>query len=250
MNIYFDLAITQEGVLQIEDQTQAFNEYLPEDSNFYITPGRFKFSDTYTINIIKQVTTETTNVLDVIITSHINKDGELMHCDETYYPLIKDGHYIIEHIIIPSLDCLNKIDIESYNFVYGTDGIDIYKWNGVNYEKCSELDLLEDVEGHNTISRSSQETFSLFHLNQTYLKLCKEHLYKLMKNLCASKEDAHDLELDLMWLSLNAIKYNVEFGMLNQAQQLLEEIYKCTGISKLVNNDLNTDNQYGCKCCM
>jgi len=51
-----------------------------------------------------------------------------------------------------------------------------------------------------------------------------------MSNHCLSAQKAHDLEIDLIWMSMNAIKYNIEFGMLQQAQALLEEILKCTGI--------------------
>jgi hypothetical protein len=36
-----------------------------------------------------------------------------------------------------------------------------------------------------------------------------------MKNLCAKDSEAHDIEIDLIWMSINAIRYNVEFGMLN-----------------------------------
>jgi hypothetical protein len=39
-----------------------------------------------------------------------------------------------------------------------------------------------------------------------------------------NKNEAHNLNIDLIWMSLNAIKYYIEFGMLNQARALLEEI--------------------------
>jgi hypothetical protein len=70
-----------------------------------------------------------------------------------------------------------------------------------------------------------------------------------MTNRCKINQQL-DLDIDLIWMSLNAIKYHVEFGMLTQAQALLEDIYHCTGISKLMNNISNNSNDYGCKCCL
>ena len=251
MNLYFDLSITQDGVLQIEDITQTFNEYLPEDNDVYITPGRFKYSETYTVNVIKYVSTKGVKVLDVKITSHVDEYGDAVFCDETYYPLLHDGHYVIDHLVIPNIECVeNKINIADYDRIYTTDGHEFFKLTNGVLEKCSISELTEPNEYRTTISKAFQETFSLYRLNDTYLELCNQHLHKLMKNLCAKEKEAHDIELDLVWLSINAIKYNVEFGMLDQAQRLLEEIHKCTGIAKLVNNNLNTNNGYGCKCCL
>ena len=49
---------------------------------------------------------------------------------------------------------------------------------------------------------------------------------------------------------MNAVKYNIEFGMLLQAQSLLEELTKCTGVSKLQGSTLNKNTNHGCKCCI
>jgi hypothetical protein len=86
------------------------------------------------------------------------------------------------------------------------------------------------------------------HTKKRYLELCKEYLCTLIKNPCMNKNEVHNLNIDLIWMSLNAIKYYIEFGMLNPAQALLEEIYKCTGITNLASTCKNEIN-YGCKCC-
>jgi hypothetical protein len=83
-------------------------EYLPEESNEYARPGKFKYSDCYTVNIISyKKSTEDSKLLTTIITPHI-VDGEIIYLDEAYYKTEKDGHYVIDHVIIPSVDWYNN----------------------------------------------------------------------------------------------------------------------------------------------
>lgn len=250
MNVYFDLSIIQDCVLRISDTTQEFREYLPEDSNEYITPGRFKYTDTYTVNVIKYVSTKSIDILNTIITSHLMDDGTPMFCDEACHTLSKDGHYLIDHLIIPSVQCIEKIpNLTQYERVYATDGINFYKYiNGV-LEECSVVEIIESNAENTTISKSSQDTFSLCIMNKKYLELSKKNLEMAMQTKCMSKSNLSDLNIDLIWMALNAIKYNIEFGMLQQAQALLEEVTHCTGVYNESNN-LNKSHTHGCQCCL
>jgi hypothetical protein len=139
------------------------------------------------------------------------------------------------------------VDPTIYDFVYATDGINFFKLIENSFEKCSVLELTDiNTDLKTTISKASQETFSLCLLNNKYLELCKQQFDKLISSRCKTKTDLSS-DLDLIWVSLNAIKYNVELGMLTQAQSLLEDVYSCTGISQLINN-LTKSNNYGCGC--
>lgn len=247
MNVYFNLNLISNCTLQISDSTQEYGEYLPEESNLYITVGRFKYVDTYTVNIIKSVEVKKTDIVSTIITPHVDDEGTPLFCDETCYYLSKDGHYIIDHMIVPSIECVqNNVDINLYDFVYATDGINFFKLVEGNFEECSVEELIEvNSELRTTVSKASQDTFSLCLLNNRYLELCKQHIDQLMIDRCKTKPS---LDLDLIWLSLNAIKYYVELGMLSQAQSLLEDVYSCTGVSQLINNNLNNSTNHGCNC--
>lgn len=250
MNVYFDLSIISNCVLQITDKTQQQEEYLPEESNFYITPGRFKYTDTYTINVVKYVSTNSTDIVEIIITPHVDEEQHPMYFDEAYFKLDKDGHYIIDHLVIPNVQCVKeKTNPLDYEVRYACDGEKFYKIIGNLATDCAIDEILESEAEKTTVSKSSQDTFSLCHTNTKYLELCKEYLCTLIKNPCMNKNEAHNLNIDLIWMSLNAIKYYIEFGMLNQAQALLEEIYKCTGITNLASTCKNETN-YGCKCCL
>lgn len=247
MTTYFDLSIISDCNLQISDSTQNYNQYLPDDSNEYITAGRFKYRETYTINVIKYVSTTETEILTTIITPHVDEHDRVMYLDEACYKLFKDGHYIIEHIILPNLECaLRTKDVHSKG-VYATDGQNFYVLNGDELKPITIEDLLEvDIEG-TSISKSTQETFSLCILNNKYLELCKQEFTSLINNACPNKQ-ARNLDIDLVWMAINAIKYSIEFGMLTQAQAMLEEIFRCTGIAKLNKN--NKTGNHGCKCCL
>lgn len=239
MNLTFDLSIVQNNFLQIKDTTQEYGEYLPEDSSNYYTSGRFKYSDTMTINIIKYkyYSKEDPEILDVIITNHKQED-QIMYLDEALYKLKQDGHYIIEHLVLPTKEWVdaNEEEKKDYDVLYYTDGNIFYKYLNDSESTCEIEEILsvEDLS-KTTISKETQETFSICFLHSQYLEQCKKQLKQFMKNSCQKS----DFNLDLLWMSINAIKYNVEFGYLNQAQSILEDINSC-------NNLFKSEKRYGC----
>lgn len=256
MNTTFDIATTQDCMLVIQDTTQSYDEYLEEDSNNYIRPGRFKYSDTFTVNVIKYVSSEESEVdnmggtiKEVIITPHL-KDENYTHCDEATYSLQVDGHYIIDHLILPSVDCIKYLIIEEfpvlaeYQYIYATDGIQFYKF--INNEAI--VVPIEEILNINseitTISRASQDTFSLCIMHHCYLSLYKQKFDQLMSKKCITKNDVNNLDVDLLWIALNTIKYNVEFGFLTQAQRTLENFTRCYTICGTSTNN----NKNGCNC--
>jgi hypothetical protein len=109
MKLTFKLSIVQDCVLQIKDTTREYNslEYLDENENRYNHRGRFKYSDTFTVNVIKykKYLANKPEIVETIITPHSTETSE----DEAYHSLIKDGHYIIDHIILPSIDLADKL---------------------------------------------------------------------------------------------------------------------------------------------
>lgn len=253
MNVYFDLHINDCCVLQITDKTQQQEEYLKEESNDYITTGQFKYTDTYTINVVKYVSTKSTDIVEIIITPHVDEEQHPIYLDEAYFKLDRDGHYIIDHLVIPSVKCVQtktkSEDYEGNNGIrYACDGERFYIIEKGAEATCNINEILESEVEITTVSKSSQDIFSMCHTKKKYLELCKEYLCTLIKNPCMNKNNAHNLDIDLIWMSLNAIKYYVECKKFNQAQALLEEIYKCTGIANLANTLKNQIN-YGCKCC-
>lgn len=248
MNLSFNLSIDSKGILCIQDTTQEYNEYLEENSDFYIRLGRFKYSDTNTINVIKYVSSNQIQILKTIITKH-KIDGEIAYLDEAYYELNKDGHYLIEHIVLPTVEWFNehKNDpiINEYTGLYLTDGNFIYKYSNNRLEKCDIEEITEIDTDKTSISKSTQETFSIELLYKCYLEQCKKRLDVLSKQDCSDTSNNSLFDLNLLQLSIAAIKYNVEFGYLNQAQCILERITKCGNLC----NQSKKIEYYGCPSC-
>lgn len=246
MNLTFELSLLNNCVLRIKDTS--YNEYLSEDNNFYISKKRFKYSDTYTVNIIKYKAVAEESVLDILITPHSTD------LDEAYYNLKKDGHYIIDHLVIPSVECYERLlqdednILSEYTLRYATDGINFYKYNidGVK-TSCPVEEIIElNPESDSTISKVSQDTFSICFLHNCYLRLCNQQFDKLIKNRCQKQFDKN-FEVDLIWMAINAIKYNTEFGdtYLDAAQAILEDITRCNTVC----SQTNKSNNYECNCC-
>lgn len=243
MNLTFDLSIVHGCMLQITDTTQEYDEYLPEDNNNYRQPGRYKYSDTATINVIKYKTfkAEEPQILETIITNH-KIDNDIIYLDEAYYNLQKDGHYIIDHIVLPTTEFVASHNMKN---VYATDGVNIYKYVDGSFIEKSIQEILElnpvSIEEMG-VSIASQETFSICHIHNLYLEECKKQLESAMINRCSSANYKSDFNTDLIWIAINAIRYNIELGHLCQAQSILEDLIGC-------NNLYNSETYHGCSCC-
>lgn len=256
MKLTFKLSIVQGCVLQIKDTTREYNslEYLDENENRYNHRGRFKYSDTFTVNVIKykKYLADKSEIVETIITPHPTETSE----DEAYHSLTKDGHYIIDHIILPSIDLagnlitlkqlnsLETIGIEDYKHFYATDGTNFYKYINNTPELCSIEEIIEMDSEETNVSKISQETFSICFLHKCYLDRCKSEFERVIRNRCADVNYNSDKITDLIWLSINAIKYNIEFGRLSQAQSILEDLLRCGQFCKPVKY-----TNHDCGCC-
>lgn len=246
MNLTFELALLQDCVLRIKDTS--YNEYLPEDAIDYVREKYFKYSDTYTVNIIKYKSVSKEEIVDVIFSEHTTD------LDETYYQLKKDGHYIIQHIVMPSTECYNRLLSEDnsilngYTLRYATDGQQFYKYDNLGNASICDVEEISmiNADADSTISKVQQDTFSVCYLHNCYLNLCNKQFDKLIKNRCQTNSE-RNFDLDLIWMAINAIKYNIEFGdaYLDAAQAILEDVTRCnTACSQTTKS-----NNYGCQCC-
>jgi hypothetical protein len=87
-----------------------------------------KFSESYTVNVIKKVTSEKEEVIDTIFSDHIVGTDDAISFD-----LDKDGYYMIYHYIIPSKAWIEAYDetkvdthvLNNTDFFY-SDGVSVY----------------------------------------------------------------------------------------------------------------------------
>ena len=96
------------------------------------------------------------NILETIITPHLDEDGVIVYLDEAYYSLQQDGHYIIDHLVIPNVQCVKeKTNPSDYEVRYACDGEKFYKIIGNLATDCDLIEILESEAEKTTVSKSS-----------------------------------------------------------------------------------------------
>lgn len=233
----------------ITDYTQDADEYIAEavpeiTARVSHKKNKFKYSETYTINIIEKHTVSESTIVSTSISDHCS------YLDEEHYHIEDDGYYTIHHIILPSVKCIKEdvqegSDIEKELTIYCTDGYTIYNW-ATDTEVDPKVIAEVNTEG-TTISRADSDEFSICHLWDCFIKLCKS-IYSNISFKCMSRDGLDDVlfRRDFLWMTINVIKYYVELGQLLEAQRLLEEINYCGGLCN--DTDMSKQSSSGCGC--
>lgn len=223
--------------LIITDVTQDSDQYVAKsvmDSKAWNEKNKFKYSETYTLNIIYRHTTDKDEIISSVITDHCS------YLDEEHIQLKEDGYYTIDHIILPSIEVYD----ESINLDwYVCDGTSVYtrcenQWKEVAFDKLADLVETNELEG-TTISGISLTQFSICHLYECYISKCRTIFESLSP--CASNETYY--ARDLVWMAINIIKYYVEIGQLLEAQHLLETLNYC---GELCSENMSQTTNCGC----
>lgn len=238
--------------LRVTDVTLDSDEYLAEsisDAEALIQHknNKFKYSETCTINIIEKHTIDSTgnqeNTIEII---DINE-----HCsylDEFYYQLKEDGYYTIHHAILPLKSCIDNDINEGSTInkdlsVYSTDGQNIYQGDKI----ISAFQLINVNPEETTISIAFTDQFSIYKLWDCFIKFCKQ-IFKNINFRCLSDKGLEDFifKRDLLWMTINIIKYHVDFGQLWEAQRLLQEMNQCGGLCN--EQSMSSQSSSGCGC--
>lgn len=234
----------------ITDVTQDSNEYIPEsiiDVEAYYKNNKFKYSETYTINIIQKTTTSDEQVVETIFTDHTS------YLDEAYYKFQQDGFYTVHHLILPSLEWLeNELQkdesiLNTNVGIYVSDCKNIYYYNNGELITKSSNEIILLNTDNTTISKISVDRFSICYLYDCFIYLCKQ-IFSKINYKCLDKSNLGDLQFkrDFVWMSINVIKYYVELNQLFEAQRILEEINYCGGFCN--EQQLSVQQNTGCGC--
>jgi hypothetical protein len=102
------------------------------------------------------VFTNSTKIVEIIITPHVDEEQHPIYLDEAYFKLDKDGHYIIDHLVIPNVQCVKeKTNPLDYEVRYACDGKKFYKIIGNLDTDCDLIEILESEAKKTTVSKSS-----------------------------------------------------------------------------------------------
>lgn len=234
----------------ITDLTQNTDEYVDEDIQnveIYYKQNRFKYSETYTINIIQRNKLNSSEILNTYYTEHCS------YLDEQHVKIDQDGYYTIYHVILPSIDWLNNELSKDKNItsnsdinIYVTDGSKIYKYNN---SKLTEVEpkIVSEINIENTtISRIESDQFIICKLFQCYINLCKS-IFNNTNLKCLNKSNTSELTYnrDFLWMSINVMKYYIEKGYFAEAERVLENIDYCNGFCQ---QDITITKKSGCGC--
>lgn len=241
--------------IRITDYTQDTDEYIPEgvidedELEAAYANNKFKYSYTYTVNIIQYTSLKESSIIKSFITSHD------VFLDEVYYETPKDGFYTIHHFVLPSVEWLHE-ELEKEESVltttdlaiYVTDGSNIYQY--VNNELIlKDLELIIEINSEGTtLSKETKTMFQICKLYNCYINLCKKLLNLPLEKCAPTDYNSQELifKRDFVWMTINIIKYHVQYDQLNEAQRILEMINYC---NNFCNDILKTKpNNVGCGC--
>ncbi len=222
--------------------------YLPESSDVTIK-GRFKYSDTVSIDVLQYNKTSGPEIQSPIFTKHTDLVKPII------LPVGFDGWFDVVHIVLPSKDWFEKelkkevgSALPIYDTVYFTDGNAIYKY--IN-EEISSVELSEVIERNaegTTISKTSEIFVSICFLKKCYVSLCQQIFNTRGFSKCWGKSvQIGELAYrrDLVWMAINVIKYMTEFNQLAEAERIIEQIGGCNGLCK---SEFKQIPNHGCGC--
>ena len=131
----------------------------------------------------------------------------------------QDGFYII-----------GKVEIPIYDSPYYYDDGKFY----YNEEEVGIQDILDDEN----ITKEYQNYFQLYNLKQCYISICQQIFNSRGSIKCSAPNIDQNLiyKRDLIWMTINVIKFMIETNRWEEAERLLERITECNG---LCNNNLN-----------
>ena len=221
--------------------------YLAEDFSGTVK-GKFKYSDTVSIDVLQHNKTTETIYRDPIYTKHDT-------LQPINIPVEFDGWFDVIHLVLPSIEWFTReIDKSEgsafglYDLVYFSDGIDIYKYLDGNVSQVTINEVLEVNPINTTISKTNRDYVSICFLRKCYINLCQQIFEDRGFSRCWNKNKV-DSELiykrDLVWMAINVIKYLTECEQLAEVERIIETIQGCNGLC--VSSNL-TSKTNGCGC--
>lgn len=226
---------------------QDISTYLPED-NIGTVKGKFKFSDTVSIDVLQLNKPQDVTYLNPTFAKHSS-------LEQTTLEITSDGWYSLIHLVLPSQEWFNKelskqegSALGLYNIVYFASNDKIYKYINENIYEVTLSEVLEINPINTTISKTSKDFVSICFLRKCYVNLCQQILNSRGFSSCW-KDNKIDNELiykrDLVWMSINVIKYLTECEQLAEVERILETINGCNGLCTS-SNSFQRSNGCGC----
>lgn len=227
-----------------------YTDYIPEESSIML-PREFKFLDTITLNVLINITLDkSNNPVSKVLWFGFNEHLEDSF-DQSCIADLEDGLYRVVHFILP----LERIVTEEFkkqysNVYYYCDDGNIRNTGHeiVSIEELIEINSeCEDEQGRCTsIVRRDKETFNMCKLEDCFYHICRNTLSnfcgRCLNKLKNSQQDIFNR--DLIWMSINIIKYLLSFNQYLEALRVYNTITNCGNIC----HNYITKESNGCGC--
>jgi hypothetical protein len=252
------------GNITIEDYSHEYSQYFPEDQVVQ-EKGRYKYSESKTLNVIMKVNSGKIILEDVLLHDHdqlvedpTDSNNQIYDLEKTEFTIKKDGYYNINHVVLPTKEWfLNTYSEQGEDYksafetIYIIDSDNkLYKYVDDGFVECTIKEIIERNHEGTTIEKCIIEIFYTGFLQMCYINYCRKLFSKLTKN-CDYKclpQDVKDLTYtrDFLWMVLNTIDYQISFKQYMEAQRVLEMTNYCGGFCQ--NQELNAGPNTGCRC--
>lgn len=264
MEFDIDIHTGINGNITIEDYSYEYDQYFPE-SQIIQEYGRYKYSESKTLNVIMKVNSGKITLVDVLLHNHdqlvedpMNPGNYLYDLEKTDFTIKKDGYYNVNHIVLPTKDWyINTYNQQGEDYqkafetVYIIDADNkLYKLTQDGFVECTIKEIIERNHEGTTIQKCIIDVFYTGFLQMCYINYCRKLFQKLTKNCnyACTPEDTKELTYirDFLWMVLNIIDYQISFKQYMEAQRVLEMTNYCGGFCQ--NQELNAGPNTGCGC--
>lgn len=263
MEFDIDIHTGLNGKIIIEDYSLEYDQYFPDKQEDQ-TPGRYKYSECKTLNVIMKINSGKVTLVDVLLHDHdqlvedpTNPGSYLYDLEKSEFTVTKDGYYNVNHIVLPTMKWFNNVysKSEEYQKAYKTvyviaEDNKLYKLVDDALVECTVKEIIERNHEGTTIEKCIIDVFYTGFLQMCYINYCRKLFSKLTKgcNYACAPEDTKDLTYarDFLWMVLNVIDYQISFKQYMEAQRVLEMTNYCGGFCQ--NQELNAGPNTGCGC--
>lgn len=233
----------------VRDDTEVGGSgYIPESSSVSIL-NRFKYSETVSIDVLQHNKVSGPEIQVPIYTEHHQSISPIT------LPVSFDGWFSVYHIVLPSEEWFLKekekeegSTLPLYNTVYYSDGNGVFKYINGQVESVELQEVIERNTEGTTISKIDKNYISICFLKKCYISLCQQIFNSRGFSKCWDKNSiSSDLlyRRDLVWMTINVIKYITQFNQLAEAERIIEEIGGCNGLCK---SEFKQLSSHGCGC--
>lgn len=264
MEFDIDIHTGLNGKITIKDYSREYSQYFPEDQMIQ-EKGRYKYSESKTLNVVVKVNTGKIVLTDVLLHNHdqlvedpTTPGNYLYDVEEVDFTVKRDGYYTVNHIVLPTTQWYTNTYLQqtedyrnSFQTIYLVDTDNkLYKLESGNLSECTVKEIIQRNPEGTTIEKCVVDVFYTGFLQMCYINYCRKLFAKLTKscNYTCAPEDVKDLTYarDFLWMVLNTIDYQISFKQFMEAQRVLEMTNYCGGFCQ--NQELNAGPSTGCGC--